>query len=620
MTTPPTPDPSAAAPISSLLAPRVALFLLAIAVHANGVFGKFIFDDIPSIVNNPAVHSLTPVGRMLFGGRDNTLTGRPLSSLTFALNYAWSGDQPWSYHVFNIVLHASVALVLFEATVLLFRLRAMPGVLRSHATSLAFTSAALWAVHPLTTSAVVYCVQRAESLCGLCFVIVFFALLRDAERDEFNSPRTIWLGLVVLACWAGVAAKEVMATAPLLAVAFDRIFLSPSWRVLLVRRGVVYAGMFASWLWLGWLMTLSESRDGSAGLGTGVSSREYLLTQFAIIPEYLLLVCVPTGLCCDWGYPLYTEPREWGYGLALLLALATATVLALFTVPRWAFVGLWFFVILAPTSSLIPISTQTAAEHRMYIPLMGLLVGFVVAVALVVDRSARRLSPLNLRVASVRGMCVAGMMLVLLVSVFAMISVRRNALYADPVALWIDAARNRPDSIRALRNAGISEMSIGNWEPALVWLDLSINHPRVVSGEWLNASNIRDHAKTHFRRAFALSKLGRHGEALSAFDDALRIQPEDEVSRLHRARLLVDLERFNDAISDCDFLLAREQFPQETLNLRGYSLLRIGDAATALGDARYLAEHGWALSDRFAAEIRARSNRDTPPPGAKPGS
>ena len=113
-----------------------------------------------------------------------TGTGRPVVCLTLALNYAVSGLDPWSYHVANLAIHASAALVLFgivRRTLQGPRLRDRFG---TQANGLAVAVAVCWAVHPLQTESVTYIIQRVESLMGLFLLLTLYCVIRG-----HHSPR-----------------------------------------------------------------------------------------------------------------------------------------------------------------------------------------------------------------------------------------------------------------------------------------------------------------------------------------------------------------------------------------------------------------------------------------------
>lgn len=180
------------------------------AAYHNSFSGPLVYDDIAAIKENPTILDLSRLADVLNPPNDSgiTVNGRPLINLTLAINYAIGGTEVVGYHVLNLVIHMLAALALFG---ILRRSLALP-LLRTRfgtgpgATSLAFCTALLWAVHPLQTESVTYIIQRAESLVGLFYLLTLYLFVRSVQ-----SPRPIvWQSLAVLACLFGMASKEVI--------------------------------------------------------------------------------------------------------------------------------------------------------------------------------------------------------------------------------------------------------------------------------------------------------------------------------------------------------------------------------------------------------------------------
>ena len=181
--------------------------LATIAAYSNSLRVPLIFDDVPSIVDNPSIQRLWPISVPLSPpNRGQPVTGRPLLNLSLALNYAGGGVSPWGYHAANLAIHLAAALALFGLLRRTFLLPGMRGVCPP--TALAAIIALLWAVHPLQTESVTYIVQRAESLMGLCYLLVLYGLVRGACA----SRGIFWYVASALACLLGMATKEVMAS------------------------------------------------------------------------------------------------------------------------------------------------------------------------------------------------------------------------------------------------------------------------------------------------------------------------------------------------------------------------------------------------------------------------
>ena len=205
----------------------VTTLLASIALaYSDALYGEFVYDDQHDIVDSPQLRSLWPIWRPI--ARQDLHGGwhvhpRPLATLTFAVNYAWSGLETWSYHATNIGIHMLAALTLFgivRRTLLLPRC----GRTAAEADAGAFVVALLWALHPLQTQAVTYIVQRYESLMAFFYLLTLYAAIRASSSSR---PR-IWSAVSVGACLAALACKEVAVSAPLIVLLYLRTFVAGS--------------------------------------------------------------------------------------------------------------------------------------------------------------------------------------------------------------------------------------------------------------------------------------------------------------------------------------------------------------------------------------------------------
>src|ERR1035438_115788 len=222
----------------------IVILLAALAAYHGSFSGPLIYDDVPAIADNkPIRHLLTALSPP--HGEGLTVEGRPVLNLSLAINYAISGTGVWSYHVLNLVIHVLAGWTLFgivRRTLCRMRIRrgdlppsgdgpSLPDTPDGGSTLFALGAALLWTVHPLQTEAVTYIIQRAESMMGLFYLLTLYCLIRgaDAERSASGGPAPagrpgIWYGLSVAACLLGMGTKEVMITAPVMMLFYDRTF------------------------------------------------------------------------------------------------------------------------------------------------------------------------------------------------------------------------------------------------------------------------------------------------------------------------------------------------------------------------------------------------------------
>ena len=163
-----------------LLSGGIIAFAALVAYH-NCFTVPFILDDVPSVIENPKIRHLWPIGDALSPSKVSLVGGRPLVNLSFTLNYALGAWNVWGYHALNLAIHVLAGLTLFgivRRTLLLpsLRERFSPSAVR-----LALAVAVLWTVHPLQTEAVTYISQRCESLMGLFYLQTLYCFVRGVD-------------------------------------------------------------------------------------------------------------------------------------------------------------------------------------------------------------------------------------------------------------------------------------------------------------------------------------------------------------------------------------------------------------------------------------------------------
>jgi tetratricopeptide (TPR) repeat protein len=579
-------------------AAAAVLVCLGALIYINGLNAPFLLDDVPSIVENPYIRELWPPSNLLRAPENTIATARPLVSASLALNYAAGGLEVRGYRLFNIAVHLLSTLALFgvvRRTLLTDPLRDRFG---AAATGLAFAVALLWMTHPLQTESVNYISQRTESMMGLFFLVTLYCAIRAAFAS--GTSLRCWSISAVVACAAGMASKQVMVTAPLLVALWDWTFLSEPFKKVLERRWRLYAGLASTWLLLG-VLTLAF-RD--TNVGTGVSPWEYALSQAIVIAQYLRRAIWPTGLLFDYGLAGSVSFAEAMPYMLLIAVLLAATAYALIRVPAVGFLGAWLFLILAPTSSVLPLSTEVGAERRMYLPLVSVVVLAVIGAYLLIQRTtgtarvrhAAQNASLNGRVTAT--------LLVVVAATFCWLTVQRNEVYEDPLALWASVVEEQPRNYRARNNYGVALEGAGRpaealeefrlavaenpgFGPALYNLGKSLHLAgefEEAAGYYSRALEIRATPATHVDLGAALESVGRSEEADQHYRAALDLDPEYAEAHLN-------LGRSAFAGSDMDAAIAhyREALRIEPRDPRALTLL--GAALSAQGDFEGAAEH-----------------------------
>ncbi|MBK8475588.1 MAG: tetratricopeptide repeat protein [Opitutaceae bacterium] len=556
-------------------------------VYWNSLHVPFVLDDKLAVMDNPTVRSLWPLSGPLSPPRNGLpVAGRPLPNLSFAINRAISGDAVWSYHLGNAGLHALAALALFALLRQTLARPVVPERLRHDALSAAAVVTFLWALHPLQTVAVTYVSQRTELMVSLCYLLTLLAVGRAATVERGGR----WWGVfAVVVCAAGMACKEVMVSAPLVALLYDRTFFAGSFREAWRRRWRLHAGLMAGWILLGFLVWSTRGRGGTAGFGLVVSPLAYAATQAEALPRYLGLVFWPRDLVFDYGMYVARDTRVIVAGLALIGALLALTLVAL---RRWAvaaFAGVLFFAVLAPTSSVVPVATQTMGEHRMYLALAGVL-------TLVAGVLWRWLD---------RRVVVA--VLVLAVLAAGGRTLARNSDYASAENLWRDTVRQWPSNARAYNNLAAVLFDRGEIQEASALLTeamrldpQNVDTLRNLSRLDLQSGRLAlavERAETAQRLdpdsafgwivvAVARMGAGRLPEARQAWQAVLRLRPDWPEAHLGLGDVQARLGEAEEAIREyTEALRLRPDWPEAHLGFGGV-LERLGRVAEALTHAQ----------------------------------
>ncbi len=567
-----------AAPSSKIWAAAGLLVVAVGAAYANSFHGPFVFDDTPSIVENQSIRNLGSAQVLAAPPDAITTAGRPVVNLSLAINYAIGGLAVEGYHVFNLAIHILAALALFGLVRRILLLPTLSAKFGAAATGLALAVAMPWAVHPLQTESVTYIVQRAEAMVGLFYFLTIYCLLRGATAARGSG----WYAAALGTCALGMASKEVMVSAPVVALLYDRIFISGSFGKSLRQRLRLWLALASTWVLLALLVITSHNRAGSAGFGLGITVWEYARTQFGCIIHYLRLAFWPSPLVLDYGVPVARTAAEVvPYAIAVLLLVA-AMAAALVLRPKLGFLGVWFFAILAPTSSIVPLPGQTEAEHRMYLPLAAVAVVVVLAAYRASGwlRSRRAVVALIPAVAAVLGWG----------------TYRRNQVYQSELAIWDSTIQDFPLNQRAYLSRGKVHDGKGQYDAAIRDYDDAIRLQP-------------DYAEAYNNRGAAYEAKGQVDAAIKDYDRTIALQPGAAEAYCNRGNIHQSRGEYDTAIKDYDKAIELKPNLAAAYQNRAiaYSQIRAFDKAWA--DVRALRNLGGAPNPLFVEELTGNSGR-----------
>ena len=410
----------------------LTLVIAALIAYSDSFSGPMVLDDLPSIVGNPSIRH---IGSSLLPPADSIAGDRPLLNLSFALTYHFGGLSVRGYHAVNLLIHVLSGLALFGLLRRILRLPALQDKFGCDAVALAAFTSVLWALHPVLTESVTYISQRAETLMGLFYLLTLYCFVRGA-REHGGRP---WLLASILAFLLGCTVKETIATAPLMALLYDRTFVAGTFRGAWRQRCPFYLGLASGWFALGLMMAAVKGRG--VGSGLGVTWWRYAIDSGWSLTRYVRLAFWPHPLVFDYGTnPFPSAPAIFIYAAIAVVSVGIVVAVAV-SRPSVGFIGAWFLLILAPTTSFVPIAFQPVAESRIYLSLAAVVAGFTLGLFHLLRRWSFPV--------------LAGLGLVL-----GWLTYQRNRDYRSPADLWVKTATVWPGNPRAHQFAGVALSSV----------------------------------------------------------------------------------------------------------------------------------------------------------------
>ena len=440
----------------------LVLFFIGLLVYLPTFNAPFHFDDKLTIARNPGIRE--PWRLDLIWQTFNT---RFVPGVTFALNFFLSGFTPFSYHVFNFIIHLTNAWLVF---CLVQGIGQTPYALKRWADfdwpRLGFLAALIFITHPVQTEAISFLTQRYTALAATFSLLTAVLFFKARLQNHFGSFLA-----ALLTCLLAMFCKEHTVTLPLLLLLLDFALLKestqkaeakqlPVWVFLLLLpvipltltntgQGTIHTARIAN------IQMDKHSREGNVDITRAtwgeLSRHEYFLTQLNVIVTYLRLYFLPINQNLDYDYPIvknWRDPKTIGCGL-LIVGLGVLAV-KFWSSARLIAVGiLWFFISLSVESSVIPIG-HVIAEYRLYFPILGLILATIFILAILI-----RFSRVYLLVAFA------------LVGVLAIIANQRNVVWSSEIRLWEDVVVKSPRKSRPHINLALAYSHKGKWDQAI---------------------------------------------------------------------------------------------------------------------------------------------------------
>jgi len=563
------------------LLPALLVFIGAVA-YSNSFSGPFIFDDIPNIVENPNIRQLWPLTIPMSSPAISGLGGRPVLSLSFALNYAFGKYDVWDYHLVNLTIHILAALALYGIVRRTFLGERLNEKFGRYSAYLACITAAIWLVHPIQTESVTYIIQRAESLMGLFYLLTVYTAVRSMQPKH----SVFWPISSVVLCALGMTTKEVMVTAPVIILFYDRTFAARSFTGALKKRWPLYLGLAAAWLVLAASMAF---RTSSTTVGFSINTKpfDYAMNQFVAVAKYIKLSFWPARLCLYYSAPII---RLWNLilpSMFMILIIASVALWGFVKNCTWSYPLVWFFTILAPSSSFVPIA-DLIFEHRVYLSLAGLVV-LVVAIGFLSLRFLSKRANLT-RTTGTLGLSIAAAVIIALTTR----TIYHNSDYHSGLSIWQSVVEAAPNSYKGYSNLGGEFQKLGKNEQAIdcYLKTLSINPYHTNAhhnlGSVFKAQGRLDESAYHYRQVLlkepnniednfnlgaVLQLQNKLIQAIDCYHRTLRLDPNHISANNNLGAILVSQGKPDEAINHFDTVLKIDPNNSKAYNNLAYALV-----------------------------------------------
>ncbi len=503
----------------------LAAIVVAFQVYAPAINGYFVFDDryLPFFAPDRTAN---------FSRFVNDL--RPLLMLSFWIDYKLSPEpKPNSaqFHETNVLLHAFVSIF---AALIIFKILDWAGVTGRMRAGIAIVCGALFLLHPLQTESVAYVASRSEVL-SVFFYYAAFAVFLYRGTESITLARSI----AVLALFgAAVAVKEHTLTLPALFLLTDYFWGRGGVRRNRILYGLIAVAAAGGAVFVGHVLVHAKT----AGFGMrDMTPLDFFLTQCRVLWIYLRLFILPFGQNIDPDIPVSHNLFEHGaiFGLLALVALVWAAWKYRKQYPLAAYGIFVFLLLIAPTSSMVPIR-DPLAEHRLYLPFLGLL--------LICAEFLRRL-----RLEQVAAIGCAALALC------SVLTYQRNRIWASTLTLWQDSVNKSPNKFRPRFQLAYAQYESRNCAPAVSNFEVAsrLDHPKKdddllidwglalgcagrwneAVGEFERAAEMNNTAHVHTQIALAYVNLKQFDLAMDELNVGQKIDPGYAMTYMYRGKI-----------------------------------------------------------------------------------
>jgi tetratricopeptide (TPR) repeat protein len=536
--------------------------IIAFQLYAPALHGQFVFDDLFLTYTDPKAATLSLA---------RWCGLRPILGLSFWANFQIAGLDPFPYHAVNVLLHSVSAILVF---LIVRKLLELAGTVGDRGKILAGFAATIFLIHPVQTEAVAYIASRSENL-SVFFMFAAFCLFLYRRSEQIQWPESTGI-LILFACAVGT--KEHALALPAVFLLTDYFFnpgytfsgIRANWRLYAPILVIALAATLFVWSYI--------SRDPMIGFQLqDLTWYQYFFTQCRVFFSYIWLFLVPFGLNVDHQFSESHTLFDHGAIMALagIVWLIAVAYLWRRRYPLAAYGLLVFVVLLAPTSSFIPIR-DVFVERRLYLPFIGLL--------LIALEPLRRIEVPQK---------ILALMLACICLVPAYLTWKRAAVWNSPIRLWENSVANAPQKTRPHIGLGNAYMHLNRCNEAvreyraayqLDKPDFTLKYNLATAFDCVKQperaipllteaiSEKPESATAHALMGMVLAETGNVEEGLTHLNQSEKLDPNFAVPHAYRGVILTRFRRPDLAIHQ--FEIALQLDPNNQVARKGWTELK----------------------------------------------
>jgi len=498
-----------------------AFFLLSIitfALYWKTLSYDFQFDDLANISR-------------LFEIRHNTLKSlifsgtRWISYWLNALLYHFCHFNPWGYRLVDVAIHCANGLLIFS---LLFSClsKVKDGWFKQHALPLAWLTALLFLIHPVQTQTVCYVIQgQLEGMATLSILLILQCLVWYAFAPS-SIVQAISFSIAIVIAIIATGTKEIAILTPILAFLWDWFFIAQgSWSSL--RKRFLFHGIITGLIWLSYLYLLkpdffievfglsvtAANNQGNvitAAAGQIITPFYWLISQCKVLLHYLHIFIWPFSISIDYDWKLV-------HSLFALDFIIPAALLVFVAIILWYILSrnkssliavgfLWFFISMAPRTSIIP-SAELMADYKTYLGSLGLLFALSIAIVFAYNYICSKITSPRLKKPVAQGAIVALVLIPLSIG-----TLMRVTVWSSGLAFWEDVMMKAPGKARGYNNYGAELSNRDRYQESISYFEKAIELDRLYIDP---INNI----------AVSYSHVGEIDKAITALEKSLKLNP-----------------------------------------------------------------------------------------------